>query len=83
MVYLWEFDAANNDIVDITVLEVLHQLGRVYLANNQITDTLPLANNPGLGQGDTIDLTGNPLSAESVNLIETLRGRGVNVIFGQ
>ena len=49
---------------------------------NNISDISPLVENSGLSMGDTIDLRGNPLSTESVNVyIPQLEARGVEVKF--
>ena len=40
---------------------------RLNLWNNKITDILPLVKNSGLGKGDFVGLTGNPLNEKSVN----------------
>ena len=54
------------------------------LSNNQISDTQPLVDNTGIGKGDGVDLSGNPLSGESSNtLIPMLEGRGVMVLARQ
>ena len=51
------------------------------LQNNQISDVQPLVDNPGLDDGDGIDLRGNPLSGETINtLIPQLEARGVTVL---
>jgi hypothetical protein len=66
------------------VLEFFPNFTTLHLNNNQITNILPLVNNSGIGQFDTVDLTGNPLDAESLeSLIPALQQRGVNVIYGQ
>ena len=70
----------SNQIRDITALENLTNLRNLYLSNNRISDISPLVNNEGLSEGDTINLAGNPLSAESLHaLIPELEGRGVEV----
>lgn len=52
------------------------------LSNNQIRDISPLVHNPGIGEGDGVDLTGNPLSEESISkLIPQLEQRGVKVLY--
>ena len=52
------------------------------LQNNQISDVQPLVDNPGLDDGDGIDLRGNPLSGETINtLIPQLEARGVTVLY--
>jgi len=50
------------------------------LQNNQITDIGPLINNPGIGEGDVIKLSDNPLSESSIQLLKVLKQRGVRVL---
>jgi internalin A len=70
----------SNNITDITPLEKLTNLNILDLIYNQIKNTLPLVNNNGLGQGDAVSLTGNPLDSISVNqYIPALVARGVSV----
>jgi len=43
---------------------------------------LPLVENLGLGEGDKVNLEGNPLSLDSINIyIPELEARGVIVIY--
>ena len=50
------------------------------MSRNLIADIGPLVENPNLGSGDWITLTGNPLSEESLNVhVPALRDRGVQV----
>jgi len=82
---------ADNEISDITSLSSLVKLGKhtflsippsvcLDLSHNQISDIAPLVSNAGFGEGDEVDLQGNPLSAESVNtLIPQLEARRVEV----
>ena len=72
----------NNSISDISAVAGLTNLTRLYLSGNTISDLSPLVSNTGLGSGDQVDVTGNPLSAVSVNThIPTLQRRGVDVRF--
>jgi len=71
---------SSNQISDISALAGLTALAQLSLAFNQISDIKPLVDNPGLSQGDTVYLWGNPLSSESINTyIKQLRERGVSV----
>jgi internalin A len=75
-------DLSYNQISDVSPLSGLTSLTELYLNNNQIADITPLVDNSGLGEGDTIDLRGNPLSAESLStLIPQLEARGVEVLY--
>jgi len=72
---------SENEISDISPLSGLTGLTELNLYNNKITDISPLLANSGLGEGDTIDLTGNPLSTTSLNdYIPQLEQKGVTVL---
>ena len=74
----------NNFISNISPLARLTQLTELYLKNNSISDLWPLVANTGLGNGDTVEVTGNPLSTVSFTThLPTLRSRGVTVEFDQ
>jgi Leucine-rich repeat (LRR) protein len=76
-----ELSLDGNQIVFVNALYGLTGLERLRLTNNQIDDLLPLAYNTGLGVGDTVWLTSNPLSAISTDsLIGVLEARGVTVV---
>jgi hypothetical protein len=75
-------NAAENQIVDLSPLADLELLNYLYLNGNQIADLAPLVANAGLGEGDTIWLHWNPLSAEAINVqIPALQARGATVIW--
>ena len=70
----------SNQISDIGPLAGLMNLTELYLSSNQIADIGPLVENVGLGEGDSVDVAGNPLSEESRNVhVPALRERGVDV----
>ena len=70
-----------NRITDLSPLAGLTNLHRLYLAKNDITDIAPLVANTGIGHGDTVDLTDNPLTLTAIcEQIPQLESRGVNVI---
>lgn len=72
----------KNSISDLSPLSGLTQLKTLWLSDNRISDLSPLVANAGLGEGDTVNVEGNPLSAESINThIPTLQARGVAVHF--
>jgi len=86
----------DNLITNISILSVLKNIGdwsgwmkvengvgiHLGLSYNQISDISPLVNNPGIGEGDVIDLTGNPLNDEAYDVhIPVLQERGVNILF--
>ena len=61
----------------------LTSLTTLGLEVNSITDLAPLVENTGLGSGDKVDMSNNPLSATSINkYIPALQSRGVEVSFG-
>ncbi len=72
----------RNNIVDISALEKLTNLEVLDLQWNDISNIKPLVNNQGLGEGDGVFLTRNPLDSISVNqYIPELRARGVLVFY--
>jgi hypothetical protein len=76
---LWLF---GNNIESVTGLEHLPNLEELVLSDNQITDLELLVSNTGLGAGDAVHLTGNPLSDTALFVqIPALQARGVDVQF--
>ncbi len=72
----------NNSISNVTPLSNMTSLERLWLNNNSISDLAPLVANTGLGSGDKVDVSNNPLSATSINIhIPALESRGVEVDF--
>ena len=73
----------GNSISDIFPVAGLTKLTDLYLGDNNISDLSPLVANTGLGNGDTVDVKGNPLNFyTSIKIhIPTLQGRGVTVEF--
>ena len=70
-------DLSSNNITDISVLEGLTNLTHLTLSSNDIADLASLVANTGLGTGDTVDLTDNPLNVTSQDThIPSLRARG-------
>ena len=79
---LTDLSLRNNTISDISSVARLTNLRRLHLGGNNISDISPLVSNRGLGQGDEVDVRGNPLNAVSVNThIPTLQRRRVEVKF--
>ncbi len=75
-------DLASNGITNVSVLADLTNLTHLILSSNNITDLAGLATNTGLGAGGTVDVTDNPLNAESLSThVPTLQARGVRVSF--
>ena len=72
----------SNSILDVTPLSNMTSLEWLLLNNNSISDLAPLVANTGLGSGDKVDVSNNPLSATSINIhIPALQSRGVEVDF--
>ena len=79
---LLELNLAGNRIEDLSALGGLERLTSLYLEDNRIDDIAALAANPGLGEGDTISITGNPLGSEAIlTHIPELESRGVTVAY--
>ena len=75
-------DLTDNQIDDITALALPEWMSRLYLDNNQIQDLSALVVNTFFADGDTLSITGNPLSDEAINEdIPDLIERGVVVNF--
>ena len=72
----------GNVITDISALSGLTSLVVLRLWDNNISDISPLVANRGLGAGEVISVSENPLSDASINVhIPTLKDRGVEVQF--
>ena len=72
----------GNNITDVAPLVGLNELRELQIDNNSISDLSPLVENTGLRNGDRVFVTGNPLSALSINThIPALQSRGVIVEF--
>ena len=70
----------SNRIADVSPLSGLEALYWLGLGDNRIRDVAGLADNPGLGFGDTIFLGGNPLNADALlTHIPALESRDVRV----
>ena len=78
---LQEINLSGNKVADITPLLNLADPRFLDLADNNISDISPLIEIARLDQGDTVDLTDNPLSAASIEVhIPALVEKDVNVI---
>ncbi len=74
------FRINGNAVVDISAVQDMTELEWLDLKNNQVTDLSPVVANSGLGEGDRVDLYGNPLSETSITThIPALEARGVIV----
>ena len=73
---------SGNSISDISPVAGLINLIELSLENNSISDISPLVANAGLGSGDTVSVSENPLNHASINThIPALQSRGVEVYF--
>lgn len=74
--------ADHNQVTSVAALAGLLNLRLVDLSNNGITDITPLLQNAqqgGLGAGDVVYLSGNPVT--TADDVAALRGFGVTVMF--
>jgi hypothetical protein len=70
-----------NNIMDINALSGLSKLSYVDLSMNEISDISPLVDNEGMGDGDTIYMTSNPINCtDQAANIQALRNRGVDLV---
>ena len=75
-------DLNGNAISDISALSRLTNLVVLRLWDNNISDISPLVANRGLGAGEGISVSENPLNDASINVhIPALQDRGVEVHF--
>ncbi|HWR81764.1 MAG TPA: leucine-rich repeat domain-containing protein [Candidatus Deferrimicrobium sp.] len=72
-------DVSFNQITNLSSLTGLYNLQTLLLQYNQITDITPLVDNFGIDTGDYINLSCNPLSSASKDMVGTLRLRAVTV----
>ena len=80
MTQLTTLVVADNRVVDLSPLSGLIHLDRLDLHRNAITDVSPLLANAGLGEGDVVDLSYNPVERRSRDQdVASLRARGVEV----
>ncbi len=79
---LEELFSNGNSFSDLSALKNLIKLNYLRLSNNNISNIRPIVDNVGIGNGDVVNLRGNPLDSISVNeYIPALRNRGVLVFW--
>ena len=79
---LQNLSLSSNQISNISALAGLINLHTLVLEINQISNLQSLLDNTGVGTGDFVTVTRNPLSYKSINTdIPALTNRGVNVTF--
>ena len=67
---------SNNKVDDIAALSNISSLKYLDLAANQVSDLGPLVDNSGIGTGDTVSVTNNPIECGAHEFeIQTLRER--------
>ena len=72
----------DNSISNISPVAGLTNLTLLGLWDNSISDLSPVVANTGLGTGDRVDVSENPLNYASINThIPTLQSKGVEVRF--
>jgi len=75
----------GNSSVDVSPLSNLAGLKQLDLSDNQIENIAPLLVEPGLGRGDLLDITSNPLETFDGTIgkahIDLLIQRGVGVLY--
>ena len=83
LIGLTELSLRGNEVEDVAPLADLANLKVLLLADNRIADISPLLDNPGLAEGDRVDLANNPLDMASVDThAATLSARGIEVQHG-
>ena len=79
---LSSLDLSHNDIADVSVLSGLTSLTRLDLSGNQISDIYHLVGNTGLGAGDSLNVSRNPLNCTSLHVcVPQLQQRGVGIYY--
>ena len=82
LTYLGRLDISHNQISDVRPLAGLMNLTWLYLKGNAISDLSPLVANTGLGNADSVEVSGNPLNYASIYThIPALQEQGVEVTF--
>jgi parallel beta-helix repeat protein len=72
--------SSEAPLAGLTPLVGLTQLRNLSLAYNRLEEIAPLAGNTGLGSGDIVDLSGNPLSPASLcGAVQTMKDNDVTV----
>jgi hypothetical protein len=80
---LRELELGANRIRDVGPLAALSRLELLDLSSNDVTDVAPLVENEGLGEGDLVELSNNPLDCLALlqaEILELLLERGVDVL---
>ncbi len=82
---LTHFRLMNNNVENISILQNMVEIEELNLKHNEISDIGPLVDDPGLGEGDILDISFNDLDltegSEDMQNIEELETRGVTVYY--
>jgi len=76
---LTQLNLANNSISELGAMALVPELTQLILAGNSISDVSALVANPGLGSGDFIGVSNNPLDTDDCGNLQILIDRGANV----
>ena len=77
---LTELQLQGNNISDLDPLSGLTALTELQLYVNNISDLSRLLANPGIGDGDLVNVNNNPVDCDAqADNIEALEGRGVQL----
>jgi Leucine-rich repeat (LRR) protein len=70
----------GNDVSNLSPLTPLESLDEIWADDNLITDLTPLVDNPGIGEGDYVNVLWNPIDCvdQAANIAE-LEARGVEL----
>ncbi len=81
LIKLEHLELQNNKMFNTAVIKDLTALKYLDLRNNKITTTLHIASNTGLGSGDEVKISGNPLTGAVEVYVKELKSKGVIVDF--
>ena len=71
----------NNQIDDLGPVRAMTNLEKASFINNRIEDLTPLVDNEGIGPGDWVDISDNPIDCDQqASNISSLRDRGVDLV---
>jgi len=82
LTHLGKLYLSENTIQDVSALQSLPELSRLYLDCTAVREIDALVANMGIGEGDYVDLRGDPLSQNALCAsIPTLEARGADVAY--
>ena len=68
LINLTSLRLSGNRLINISPVSNLTHLNDLDLSANQINDIYPLLENSGMGEGNSVDLDGNPLNLASIHI---------------